>query len=86
VSGKKAEAWKILNDLEHESTHRYVAPFRFAMVYIGLGEKDLAFQWLNKAFDELDILLIYINVTPFADSLRQDPRFDQLLHRLKLNV
>lgn len=86
VSGNKAEAWKILKELEEETTHRYVAPFRFAMVYIGLGEKDLAFQWLNKAFDELDILLIYINATPFSDSLRQDPRFDQLLQRLKLNA
>jgi TolB-like protein/Flp pilus assembly protein TadD len=84
VSGKKDEARKILKELQDYSARQYVPPYRFAVLYTGLGEKDLAFEWLNKSYDDLDILLIYVNVSPFFDSLRQDPRFDQLLKRLRL--
>jgi serine/threonine-protein kinase len=83
-SGQEAEARKILKDLEALRARQYVSPFRFAMVYAGLGEKDQAFEWLNRANDELDLLLIHVNVSPFCDRLRDDPRFDELLRRIGL--
>ncbi|MDQ3688059.1 MAG: tetratricopeptide repeat-containing serine/threonine-protein kinase [Acidobacteriota bacterium] len=84
VSGREAEARHILKELEALTERQYVSPCRFAILYAGLGEKDLAFQWLDRAYDELDILLVYINVTPFYDPIRDDPRFGELRHRLGL--
>jgi tetratricopeptide (TPR) repeat protein len=84
VSGEKAEALKTLKALNDLAARQYVSPFRFAIIYTGLGQKDKAFQWLNRAYDELDLLLIYVSVTPAFDPLRSDPRFDQLLQRLGL--
>jgi serine/threonine-protein kinase len=84
VSGKTAEARKVLKDLEKLTHTEKVPPLRFAIVYAGLGEKAKAFEWLNRAYDDLDILLIYIKVNPFFDSLRNDARFVELLGKLKL--
>ena len=84
VSGREAEARNILRELETLAKQQYVSPYRFAVLYAGLGEKDLAFQWLNRAYDESDILLIYINVAPFYDPIREDPRFGELRQRLGL--
>lgn len=84
VSGKEAEARKTLKELKDRSSHEWVPPLRFAIIYAGLGQKDQAFEWLNKAYEELDLLLIYIKVSPFFDPLRNDPRFAALLERLHL--
>lgn len=82
VSGKDREARDLLNELLQSP--QYVSPYRFAVIYAGLGEKDLAFEWLNRAADELDTWIIYVNVAPFFGTLRQDPRFLELLQHLKL--
>ena len=84
VSGEKAEALKILKELTDLASRQYVSPYRFAIVYSGLGDKEKAIEWLNRAYDELDLLLIYMNVTPFFDTLRDDPRFGGLVQRLGL--
>jgi hypothetical protein len=63
---------------------RYVTPAAMANVYIGLGNKDLAFFWLEKAYLERSNYMAYLNVLPFIDSLRSDPRFDDLLRRIGL--
>jgi hypothetical protein len=55
-----------------------------AVAYTGLGDKDRAFEWLNRAVDLYDFLLCYIQVVPTYDSLRDDPRYNQLLARLGL--
>jgi TolB-like protein/Tfp pilus assembly protein PilF len=84
VAGKRNEALKILNELKELSKQHYVSPFDFALLYMGLGEKDLAFEWFNKTFDENPYRISFINVNPRFDSLRSDPRFTELLRRLKL--
>lgn len=84
LAGRQSEARAILAELQERAKHQYVSPYRFAVLYTGLGEKDTAFQWLNKAYDEQDLLLIYVNINPFSDTLRQDPRFGELLHKLGL--
>jgi TolB-like protein/Tfp pilus assembly protein PilF len=85
VAGKKVEALKILEEMKQDhSQGRYVAPFAFALVYMGLGDKDQTFEWLNKTFDENPYRLSFLKVNPRFDGLRSDPRFTDLLRRMKL--
>lgn len=84
VAGQTDQAQKILNDLKELSKQQYVSPFDFALIYKGLGDKDRAFEWLNKTFDENPYRLSMLRVNPRFDSLRSDLRFDDLLRRMKL--
>jgi serine/threonine-protein kinase len=82
--GKKAGARKILDDLKEQSKKRYVAPTVVASIHAALGEKDQAFVWLDKAYDEHDAILVQLKVEPIFDELRSDPRFTVLLKRVGL--
>lgn len=84
VSGKKDEARKILKDLEARSARQHIPPLRFAVMNLALGQKDQVFQWLERARTELDLFLIYIRISPFFDSLRNDPKFQDFIQRLGL--
>jgi len=85
VAGKREEAKKILEELkQQQSSGHYVSPFAFAIIYMGLGDKDQAFEWLNKTFEENPYKLAFIRFNARFDSLRSDPRFDALLRRMKL--
>ena len=84
VAGKTAEARRVLDELKELSKEGYVSPFRFAMIYLGLGEKEQAFEWLNKQFDENPYRLTELKTNPRFDNLRSDPRFADLLRRMKL--
>ncbi|HSO76792.1 MAG TPA: hypothetical protein VLU47_18340, partial [Blastocatellia bacterium] len=83
VSGKKVEARRILADLDQQK-QRYVSPYTIATIYAGLGEKDQAFKWLEKAVEDRDIWLMNLKVDPVLKSLRSDPRFERLLQRIGL--
>ena len=82
VAGDKTEAEKLLDELKEQSQRRYVAPYRVALICIGLGEKDQAFEWLEKGCEEHDLGLACLKVEAMADSLRSDPRYDELLGRV----
>jgi tetratricopeptide (TPR) repeat protein len=84
VSGRRSEAQQVLDELNELSKQRYVQPYHIAMVYTGLGKKDQAFGWLEKAYEDRNQFLILLNVEPNFDSLRSDPRFAQLLRRMNL--
>jgi DNA-binding winged helix-turn-helix (wHTH) protein/TolB-like protein/Flp pilus assembly protein TadD len=84
LSGRRGEARKILDKLNDLSKQRYIPPFNFAVVYIGLGEKNEAFKWLDKAYKERSQLLTGLKVDPLFDSLHSDPRFTDLLQRMNL--
>lgn len=84
VAGHRAEAEKALAELQTQAAHRYVSPFAFVHIYAGLREADKAFEWLEKAYQARDPKLAYLNVHPRWDSLRRDPRFDDLLRRTGL--
>lgn len=84
VSGRKDEARKMLAELQEEAKKRYVSPYFFALIYIGLGEKDQAFVWLDKADEERNDYMVYLKVEPLFDSLRSDPRFQALVRKIGL--
>jgi eukaryotic-like serine/threonine-protein kinase len=84
VAGKKSDALAILHDLLQLSARQYVTPYSVALVYVGLGEKDEVFQWLDKAYDERSVRLINIAVHPRWASLRNDPRFVALVQKIGL--
>jgi TolB-like protein/DNA-binding winged helix-turn-helix (wHTH) protein/Tfp pilus assembly protein PilF len=83
ASGKKTEARAILHSLESKSQFNYVSPYLIASIYSQLGEKDEAFNWLEKAFDRRDGIS-YMVADPMMDPLRSDPRFADLIQRLHL--
>jgi TolB-like protein/DNA-binding winged helix-turn-helix (wHTH) protein len=84
LSGDKVGAHKILADLEKESQRTYVSPWWPAIVYPDLGEKDQAFFWLEKAYQGREHDLVFSNVWPMFNSLRSDPRYQDLLRRVGL--
>lgn len=84
VAGKKNEAHQVLDQLLKRSNDNYVSPYYIALVYTGLGEKDQAFEWLEKAYDDRESYFNLFKVEPVFDTLRPDPRYVNLLHRLGL--
>jgi len=84
LSGKSEEAQKVVEHLKELSVHEYVAPYNIAVIYAGLEEKDEAFVWLNRAYQERSYLLTYLTVDERLDKLHSDPRFDELVHRVGL--
>jgi serine/threonine protein kinase/tetratricopeptide (TPR) repeat protein len=82
--GSQAEAQKILNELLARSKRDYFPAWAIATVYIGLGDKDRALQWLGKAVEERGEYVVWLKTDPVYDPLRSDPRFRDLLRRLNL--
>ncbi len=81
-SGNAAEARKIIPQLQADVQRNGVGRYEIALVYIGLGDKDQAFHWLNEAYRAHDVGLVYLKVDPCLDPLRSDPRFKDLLRLL----
>jgi len=84
VSGEPEKARKILKQLLELSTRTYVDAYYITGIYAGLGEKDHAFEWLNKAYDERSPSMSFLKIEPFFDSLRNDPRYTELLRKVGL--
>jgi TolB-like protein/Flp pilus assembly protein TadD len=85
VSGDKPAALAVLADLQALSKLRYVPVAYYAGIYLGLGDKEQTFMWLDRAVKERDDRVIYLAVEPMADPIRSDPRFQTLLTRIHLN-
>jgi TolB-like protein/Tfp pilus assembly protein PilF len=81
-SGKKSEAQAILDKLK--STKEYVSPAELAILYAGLGDKEGAIAALEKAYAAHDLQMQFLKVDPHYDSLRSDPRFQDLMRRVGL--
>ena len=80
-AGQRDEALKLIDELKRQAAHEHIASFHFAVPYIGLGDKDEAFFWLGKGVDEQGIDATELEVHPWFDDLRSDPRFEALLKR-----
>jgi tetratricopeptide (TPR) repeat protein len=81
-AGQRAEAEAILKQLE--TTKEYVSPTELAQLYVGLGDKEKALEALERAYMAHDLQLQYLGVEPLYDSLRTDPRFQELIRKVGL--
>jgi TolB-like protein len=83
LSGNKTEAEKILDQLKKLSQERYVSAYSFALVYVGLGNKEEALRWLEQSYqDRAGSDIGYIRVDPLLDPLRGDLRFEALAEKI----
>jgi TolB-like protein len=85
ASGNPTEARRILGELVELTRHRYVPSYCFVPVYTALGDFDQAFTWLEKACDERDGWIVYVNIDPRLDALRSDARFNRIPRRIGLD-
>ena len=83
-SGKRDEAVKLLSELKQEATLGYVQPYTFALIYIGLGDKEEALNWLEKQMSGRSETANTYAVAPELDDLRSEPRFKEMLKRMNL--
>ncbi|MGH9793670.1 MAG: TPR end-of-group domain-containing protein [Candidatus Acidiferrales bacterium] len=81
-AGQQSEARKILARLKRPSGREYASPYDVALVCVGLGQKEEAFAWLEKSYQERARPLGFAKVEPRLDPLRSDPRFQHLLLRM----
>lgn len=84
-SGKKAKAREILTKLNELSKRRNVLPFNMAMVYFGLGQRDEAFKWMEKSYEEHDPSLVLIKLLPLFEKVQSDPRFSEIVRGMGLS-
>jgi len=85
-SGKTAEARVVLDELLKLSETHYVPPYHFALIYNGLGEREKALDYLEKGFAEKDVRIVFLKVEPKWNNLRSEPRFIDLMKRMKLQL
>jgi TolB-like protein/Flp pilus assembly protein TadD len=83
LAGERTKATDILDELKALSERRYVSPFDIAVVYLGLGDRDSAFQWLEEAYQQRVFRIIELTM-PMFDGLRSDSRWQDLVHRIGL--
>jgi Flp pilus assembly protein TadD len=84
ASGRRDEAQQVLDELKELAKRRYVSPFSVAGIYARLGDKDAAFEWLEKAYGDGAYGILFLKSAPEWDGLRSDPRFDDLVRRVGL--
>jgi len=84
AAGRTKEALQVLDDLTALAKQRYIAPYFFAGIHVGLGENDRAIEYLEKSYEEHSHWLIYLHMDPSMDGLRDNPRFNDVLRRVGL--
>ena len=84
MSGRTTEAREILTQLEQRSKERYVPRYALAQLHLALGERDEAIDELRGALEGREALMTFLRVEPKWDTLREDPRFEEIIQRLKL--
>jgi tetratricopeptide (TPR) repeat protein len=84
-TGRRLDALRLLGELKRRQQTGYVPAGAFVTAYVGLGNNDEAFAWFERAYKEQSNILIYLKVFPPYDSLRGDPRFQDLVRRVGLN-
>ena len=84
MSGRRADALRLLAELDEYSKRGHISASAWALIYMGLGDKEQAFAWLDKAYAERDWQLRELKAHSMFDSLRSDPRFTRLLRKMQL--
>jgi Flp pilus assembly protein TadD len=83
-SGQRAQALRALRELEQINRRQPMDSAAILWAHVGIGDKDQAFVWLEKAYTEHSNTLITLKVEPGYDSLRSDPRFQDVMRRVGL--
>ncbi len=86
VAGKKDVAEKVITALKTTAQTEYVSPYYLAAIYAGMGEREHAFAWLDKAYRERAYQLLYVYVDPMMDPVRTDPRYADLLKKMNFTA
>ncbi len=84
-AGRRADAERLLKELQKRKTAGYVPAGAFVNAYLGLGENEQAFAWLEQAYQEQSNILQFLKVHPYFDPIRADPRFADLVRRVGLD-
>ena len=84
LAGMRTKALSCLQELQEMSKQGYAPPFSFVPAYVGLSQKDKAFEYLEKAYEERNFQLVMLKVDPLFDPLRSDPIFTALLEKMGL--
>ncbi len=84
LRGRRREAEGLLAELEARARDHYVSPVAFCILHLGLRNIDQAFAWLERAYQDRRGWLTYLKVEPMLDAVRDDPRFEELVKRMKL--
>jgi tetratricopeptide (TPR) repeat protein len=79
LSGEREKVYRIIREWKQQGT---TLPVPLAVIYLGLGEDDEVFEWLNRGYEERDFLMPWINAMPDFDRLRPDTRFRELMRRV----
>src|SRR5438445_5272053 len=85
ISGDRAKAEEALREVEELAKHQYVSPTAFATIYLGLGDKEKALDWLEKAYEQQDSACWYLKIDQIYDNVRNEPRFQALLKKVGLD-
>ena len=83
LEGRNDEAEALIKEVKEIARYRYVSGFFFAEAYLGLGQRDQAITWLERAYEEHDQWMVFANSYPGLDPLRSEPRFQALLRRMQ---
>jgi TolB-like protein/tetratricopeptide (TPR) repeat protein len=84
-AGRRTDALRLLEELKRRQKTSYVPTAAFVNAYLGLDDKEQAFAWLERAYQEKSNILQFLKVHPFFDPVRDDPRFADLLRRVGLD-
>ena len=84
VSGKKVETLSVINQLRKVARHSYVSSYGFAQIYAALGDKQNSINYLQSAYEEGAVWMQYLQVDPVLDSVRSQPRFQDLVRQMGL--
>jgi serine/threonine-protein kinase len=84
VAGRRADAERVLEELQAQGRSGYVASFDIATIHAGLGNRSELLDWLERAYEGRATYLPFVNVDPRFDAFRADPRFRELVRRMGL--
>lgn len=83
-AGRRSDALQLLSELKQRRKAGYIPAAAFVNAYLGLGDNEQAFYWLEQAYREKSNILQYVKTHPYFDPIRSDPRFADLVHRIGL--
>ena len=84
ISSRKSDAQQVVDELKRRSKNEYIRPYLFAKIYASLGEIDLAFEWLEKAYEEHDVSLSFMLSDETLVMLHSDQRYNRMVKKINL--